>query len=275
MTTEADASPIILTVVLVISINLSIPIIIDESVIGTINIYAEGVDAFDMGEIDLLVQMSGDLAYGIQSQRTTISNELSLEKLSNSLRQTIEAIALTVEMRDPYTAGHMTRVSELCVAIGKEMGFSKSCVEGLRFGGTIHDLGKIYIPAEILNRPGELSAAEFDLIKTHPQVGYEIIKGIDFPWPIAEMVRQHHERRDGSGYPKGLVGDNIIMEAQVLAVADVIEAVASHRPYRPALSIEDGLDLISKGRDSLYNAEVVDACIKLFKEDGFKFTSTF
>lgn len=255
--------------------SIAVPIIIDERAEGAINIYADELDAFDADEIELLVEMSDDLAFGIKSLRTALSNETSLQQLSVSLGQTVEAIALTVEMRDPYTAGHMTRVAELCVAIGRELGLSEHTLEGLRFGGTIHDLGKIYIPAEILNRPGKLSAAEFDLIKSHPQVGYDIVKGIDFPWPIAEMVLQHHERLDGSGYPNGLKGDEITLEAQILAVADVIEAVSSHRPYRPALSIEAGLDIVTKGKGNHYNTEVVEASLKLIREDGFKFTSVF
>ena len=253
----------------------AIPLIVDDIAIAAICIFAADDDSFDENEIDLLLEMSEDLAYGIHSQRLKIANETSMQQLSNSMGQTVEAIALTVEMRDPYTAGHMSRVAELCVAIGREMGLSEKKLEGLRFGGTIHDLGKIYIPGEILNRPGKLTDAELDLIKSHPQVGYNIVKGIEFPWPIAEMVLQHHEKLDGSGYPAGLKGDEIILEAQILAVADVIEAVSSHRPYRPALSIEAGLDIVSKGKGKHYNVEVVDVATKLIQKDGFKFSSAF
>ena len=255
--------------------SVALPLIIDGRAIGLLKIYAKESDAFDENEIELLTEMAEDIAYGVNAQHLKVSNEEYLLKLYSSMGQAVEAIALTVEIRDPYTAGHMSRVAELAVAIGEELKFDEDQLEGLRIGGIIHDLGKIYIPAEILNRPGKLSSAEFDMIKTHPRIGYEILKGIDFPWPIAEMVLQHHERMDGSGYPDGLKGDKIILEAKILAVADVIEAVSSHRPYRPALSIETGLDIINKAKGSSYDPEIVEICLKLIQHDGFKFSSSF
>jgi len=180
-------------------------------------------------------------------------------------------MAFAVESRDPYTAGHQRRVADLAHAIGSEMGLSEERLVGIRMGGIIHDLGKISVPAEILSKPSRLNEHEFGMIKLHPQVGYDILKKIDFPWPIAQMVYQHHERMDGSGYPQGLSGKKILLEARILAVADVVEAMASHRPYRPALGIDKALEEILKNKNVFYDPEVVDACLKLFKEKGFEF----
>ncbi|RLB83929.1 MAG: histidine kinase [Deltaproteobacteria bacterium] len=195
----------------------------------------------------------------------------SLENLRRAMGATIQAMALTVETRDPYTAGHQRRVANLARAIAKEMGLSQDQIDGIRMAGIIHDLGKISVPAEILSKPTQLTEIEYSLIKTHPQVGYDILKMIDFPWPVAEIVLQHHERIGGSGYPQGLYGDEVLLEAKILAVADVVEAMASHRPYRPAHGIDKALEEISKNRGILYDPEVVDACLKLFTEKGFKF----
>jgi len=191
------------------------------------------------------------------------------ESLQRSLVQTIQAIAVTIEKRDPYTAGHQQRVAELATAIAHEMGLPEDRQEGLRLGALIHDIGKIYVPAEFLNRPGHLSDTEFEIIQSHPLMGHDIVKGIEFPWPVADMVVQHHERLDGSGYPKGLKGEDILLEARILSVADVVEAMASHRPYRAALPLEDALVEIERFRGTRYDPVVVDACLKLFREDGF------
>ncbi len=188
------------------------------------------------------------------------------EQLQTSLIQTIRAIALTIEKRDPYTAGHQERVAELAMKIGECMGLDEKRLEGLHLGALIHDIGKISVPAEILNRPGTLETALFAIIKSHPSVGYDIIKGIDFPWPLAEMVLHHHERMDGSGYPDGLKGDEISLESRILIVADVVEAMASHRPYRPALGMDMALAEIEQGKGTLYDPDVVECCIGLFRE---------
>ena len=202
------------------------------------------------------------------------SNRKQLEKTLKELRKalggTIEAMALTVETRDPYTAGHQRRVSNLARAIATEMGVSEDQIQGIRLAGVIHDVGKISVPGEILSKPGRIGANEFGIIKEHPQVGYNILKTVDFPWPIAQIVLQHHERMDGSGYPDGISGDNILIEARILAVADVVEAMASHRPYRPALGIDIALREISKNRVSFYDSKVVDACLRLFNEKGYR-----
>ena len=179
---------------------------------------------------------------------------------------TIHTIAATVEARDPYTAGHQTRVANLAAAIAQEMKLTDDQIEGIRMAGIIHDLGKINIPAEILSKPGKLSKLEFSLIKTHPQNGFDLLKEIEFPWPIAEMVLQHHEKMDGSGYPQGLKGDEIMIEARILDVADIVEAMSSHRPYRPAHGIEKALAQIKQDKGTLLDPDVVNACLKIFKE---------
>lgn len=195
------------------------------------------------------------------------------KKLRTMLEGVIQVIMATTETRDPYTAGHQERVTALACVIAKEMGLPDGQIEGLRFAGLIHDIGKIGIPAEILSKPTKLSEIEFSLIKTHPQVGHDVLKTIDFPWPVAGIVFQHHERMDGSGYPQGIKGDKIILEARILSVADVMEAMASHRPYRPAVGIDEALEQIQKNKGTLYDPEVVNACLKLFTEGRFEFES--
>ncbi len=197
--------------------------------------------------------------------------ERSLKNLQKALEGTIYALAATTEIRDPYTAGHQRRVAELASAIAKEMGLPEEKVEGIHMAGLIHDIGKISVPAEILSKPSKLSEIEMNLIKAHPRIAYDILKEIDFPWPVADIVLQHHERLDGSGYPQGLKGDEIILEARILAVADVVEAMASHRPYRPALGVEAALAEIEKNRGRLYDPTVVDACLELFTKKGLTF----
>lgn len=193
----------------------------------------------------------------------------SYEKLRRALEGTIHALASTVEKRDPYTASHQQRVTSLACAIATEMGLSEEKIDGIRMVGVIHDLGKIYVPAEILSKPGQLNEVEFKMIRSHAKVGYDILKKVEFPWPIAQVIAQHHERMDGSGYPLGLSGENILLEARVIGVADVLEAIASHRPYRPALGIDKALEEISQKKGTLYDPEVVDACLKLFTVKGF------
>ena len=191
-------------------------------------------------------------------------------KLQETLEGVIRTISLTVESRDSYTAGHQTRVAKLACTLADQMGCPVDQIKGIRMAGMIHDLGKISIPSGILSKPGRLSDIEFSLIKTHPQVGYDILKKIDFPWPVAQVVYQHHERIDGSGYPRGLRGNEILLEAKIMAVADVVEAMGSHRPYRPALGVEKALEEISKGGGKIYDPEVVDACTAVLSETGLE-----
>ncbi len=195
----------------------------------------------------------------------------SEERLRKYLEGTINALSSTVEKRDPYTAGHQKRVTDLACAIAKEIGFSAAQTEGIRLAGLIHDVGKILVPSEILSKPGRLSEIDFNMIRTHAQVGFDILKTIDFPYPVAKTVLQHHERMDGSGYPRGLTGDKILPQAKVLAVADVVEAIASRRPYRAAGGINKALNEVSNNKGILYDSEMVDTCLKLFREKGFKF----
>lgn len=198
------------------------------------------------------------------------SQRQSAEKLVSAMNSTIEAIAMTIEMRDPYTAGHQRRVTELACAIAQNMDLPEHRISGLRLASLIHDIGKVRIPTEILTNPDGLTEAEFSMMKTHPRIGYEILKTIESPWPIAKIVHQHHERMDGSGYPLGLSGVEIILEARILAVADVVEAMASHRPYRPALGIDKALEEIVQNSGTLYDPDVVDACVNLFEEKGYR-----
>jgi putative nucleotidyltransferase with HDIG domain len=183
----------------------------------------------------------------------------------------VQSMATAIEMRDPYTSGHQRRVASLACALARELGMSEDRIKGIDLGALLHDLGKISVPAEILSKPGPISEFEMALIKMHPQSGYEILKNIDSPWPLAAMVLQHHERLDGSGYPQGLKNGEIILEAKILAVADVVEAIVSHRPYRPALGIDAALEEIDRQRGRLYDPAVADACITLFKEGKFAF----
>jgi PAS domain S-box-containing protein/putative nucleotidyltransferase with HDIG domain len=202
------------------------------------------------------------------SERMRSQQELkqSLEKLQRILQETIQSISRIVETRDPYTAGHQRRVANLACAIAQELGLSKDRIDGIRMAGAIHDIGKLYVPAEILSKPTKLNETEMALVKSHPQIGYEILKGIEFPWPVAEIVLQHHERMLGNGYPNGLKGEEILLEARIMGVADVVEAMSSHRPYRPALGLKKALEEISRYRGYYYDPIVVDACVKLFSE---------
>jgi len=180
-------------------------------------------------------------------------------------------MALTVETRDPYAASHQRHVANLARAIATEMDFSEKQIDLIRMAGAVHDLGKISVPVGILNKPSRLTENEFGIIQTHPEVGYAILKMIGFPWPVAPIVLQHHERMDGSGYPAGLSCEEIVMEARILGVADVVEAMSSHRPYRAALGIDRALEEVSRNRGVLYDPDVVDGCLKVFTEKGFKF----
>jgi len=202
-------------------------------------------------------------------QKDILANNVKI--MRKAMSGFIETMVLTVEKRDPYTAGHQRRVSDLARSIAMQMKLSKNQIESIRMAGIVHDFGKIYIPAEILNKPGKLLDVEFDFIKSHPKVAYDILINVDFPWPIADIVLQHHERLNGSGYPQGLTEKDISIEAKILSVADVVEAMASNRPYRPALGIDIALEEIKKNKGLLYDPETVDICLKLFLEDQYSF----
>ena len=194
----------------------------------------------------------------------------SLTQTRNAMVGTIQAMSVASEVRDPYTAGHQRRVGQIALGIASIMSLSEEQITGLLMAATVHDIGKIGIPAEILSKPGKINEMEFNIIKTHVKTGYDILKNIEFPWPIADIVLQHHERMDGSGYPNGLSGEKILLESKILAVADVVEAMASHRPYRAALGIDKALEEIVDKKGILYDADVVNACLKLFEQGSFK-----
>ena len=250
--------------------SLSLPLTVNKQIIGALTVSAASHNILGEEERALLAEMAGDLAYGITKFRANAEHIGTLEQLEHSLDHAVTAIAATVEMRDPYTAGHQRRVAKLAAAIASEMGLPSQQIEGLRIAGVVHDIGKIHVPAEILASPAKLTDAEFSIIQTHPQAGYEILHTIDFPWPVAEIVRQHHEDLDGSGYPNGLKGEDILIEARILCVADVIEAMASHRPYRPGFGIFPALQEVSRQKGRLYDQNAVQAVLRLFLERGYE-----
>jgi len=204
-----------------------------------------------------------ELRRSLEATVHTVASAVDFEELRRSLETTIHAVASVVEMKDPHTAGHQRQVAQLSCGIAKEMGLSDEKIEGIRVAAIVHDVGKINVPTEILRKSGLLDRIEFDLVKMHPQSGYDILNQIQFPWPVAEIVLQHHERMNGSGYPQGLKGDDILLEARVLAVADVVEAMSSDRPYRPALGIDRAMKEIRKNKGKLYDLDVVAACLRV------------
>ncbi len=215
--------------------------------------------------------------YEVTSQNITASKiaqeevRRTLERLHATLGATVQAMAATVETRDPYTAGHQRRVADLARAIAQEMNLFKDVVDGIRVAGLIHDIGKISVPAEILSKPTKLNEMEFNIIKVHPEAGYNILKDIEFPWPVADIVYQHHEKLNGAGYPQGLRDEQILLEAKILGVADAVEAMASHRPYRAGLGLDFALEEIENNKGIFYEAKVVNACVRLFREKGYRF----
>jgi PAS domain S-box-containing protein/putative nucleotidyltransferase with HDIG domain len=243
------------------------PLTIDGKVSGALSIYSAATNPVSAEECALLQELAVDLAFAISVQRTRSDQKETAAKLERSLISGLEAIAYTLEIRDPYTAGHQQRVALLASALARKLGLDEFEVEGIRLAASVHDIGKIQVPLEILTKPKRLTRIEYDFIKSHAEAGYEILKGIQFPWPIAELVRQHHERIDGSGYPQGLRGDDILLGARILAVADVVESMVSHRPYRPALGVEAALAELEQGKGKKYDTTVADKCIQLFAEN--------
>jgi len=257
--------------------SVAFPLIRDDQTLGALNIFSEDPDAFDSEEIILLSALADDLAYGIEAIRTRekkkqVEYELkeSQERIQRTIEVTVRALATTIEMRDPYTAGHQRRVAKLASDIAEEMGLTKDRVDNVKIAGVIHDIGKIYIPVEILTRPGKLSDYEISIIKAHPKYGHDIMAETEVPQPIAQIVMQHHERINGSGYPDGKKGQDILLESRILSVADVVEAMSSHRPYRPALGVDAALDEIENFKGVFYDPAVADACLRLFKKNGYK-----
>ena len=255
----------------------STDIMVDEKPTGSIVVcYLEERPEINKGpflkeEMNLIKIIAERLGRIIERKQGKIELQQSYQRIKRALDTTIDTMSNIVEVKDPYTAGHQQKVSQLSAAIAKELNLSPDKIEGIRIASLIHDIGKIGLPTEILSKPTKLNDVEFSLIKGHSQIGYDILKPIDFSYPVAQIVLQHHERLNGSGYPNNLKVDEILLEAKIIGVADVVEAMSSHRPYRVALGIDKALEEISQNRGILYDPEVVDAFLKLFKEKGFKF----
>ena len=255
-----------------------LPLRFKGKVIGALTLYTDEPDFFDTDQMNLLEEMATDISFALdgfereaQRQQAEGERETALHKLRKALEGSIQIAASISETRDPYTAGHQQRVGQLAEAIAVEMGLSQAQAEGIRFGSMIHDIGKIGVPAEILSKPSRLTPLELQLVQTHARSGYEIVKGIEFPWPVAQMILQHHERLDGSGYPAGLKGNDILLEARVIAVADTVEAMSSHRPYRPGLGMDAALTEITGASGVRYDQQAVEACLRLIREKDFTF----
>ena len=248
---------------------LALPLKDASGAFAALMIYSTEPAAFNRDELKLLQELAQDLAFGVMSLRAREAHEALNRRWRSGFEATVAAIASTLEMRDPYTAGHQQRVGKLAVAIARELALPERQIEGLYLAAIVHDVGKIEIPLDILNKPGRLSHLQLQLMRGHVQAGYDIIKGVDFPWPIAQIVLQHHERLDGSGYPNGLMGDAILPEARILVVADVVEAMMSHRPYRTGLGIDAALIEVERNKGRLYDPAAVDACVDLFRNKGF------
>jgi len=251
--------------------SIALPLIYKKENVGILKVFSGIKDAFTNEKVKFLKEVAEDITIGIKSLRLELKLKQSYQSLKKTVDATIETMSKIIEVRDPYTSGHQQRVSQLASAIAKELNLSPDNIEGIRIASLIHDIGKISIPTEILSKSTKLSDLEFSLIKEHSQTGFDILKSIDFSFPVAQIVLQHHERLNGSGYPHKLNGDKILLEAKIIGVADVVEAMSSHRPYRPALGIDAALEEISKNKGILYDPEVVDVCLKLFKEKRFKF----
>lgn len=261
--------------------SIAIPLYCEGAVLGALNVYSKEPDSFDAEEVSLLEDLAGNMSFGIASIRMRLERQvaeeelrLSWAELARTLQGTVRAMAAVTEIRDPYTAGHQQRVSELAGAMATEMGLSEDEAEGIRVAGLLHDVGKVYVPIQILSKPGALSTVEYDLVKVHSEAGYDILKNVDFPWPIAETVLQHHERIDGSGYPNSLVGAGTLVSAKIIAVADTVEAMSNFRPYRPAPGIQSALEEVLSKSGTLYDPGAAQACARLFDKSGFRLPQT-
>lgn len=256
---------------------LALPLLCSDGRRGALALYADIPHAFGEEEITLFGELADNLVYGLESLWTREAYHSTLRAHAaqalvqeKALADALEAIAATLEQRDPYTAGHQQQVAELALRIGMELGLTAHRLRGLYLAGIVHDLGKIQIPIEILNKPGRLTALEYELVKQHPTTAYEILKGIAFPWPIAEIIYQHHEFLDGSGYPRGIGGESLLLEARILTVADIVESMSSDRPYRAALGVAQARDEILRMKGSRLDPDVVDACIRILERGEFE-----
>jgi putative nucleotidyltransferase with HDIG domain len=244
---------------------LAVPVSDGTDLTGFVGVLDAQPGARSTHSVTFLRTLSTALSSALERRRADAALRASFESLRSTVEGTVDALSKLGEARDPYTAGHQQRVAEISCAIAEEMGFAPDRIEGIRVASKLHDIGKIHVPGEILSKPGKLNELEFGIIKTHPKVGYDILRAVVFPWPVAKVALQHHERLDGSGYPDGLKGDDILPEAKIVAVSDVVEAMCTHRPYRPALTIEEAIEELASNRGRLYAPEVVDACLKLMR----------
>jgi hypothetical protein len=250
---------------------LTLPLLQDGQAQGVFVVHAVQLDAFEPDELRLLTELAADLAYGIRNLRTRAVQAQHEERLRQAMSATVQALADTTELPDPYPAGHQWWVAQLAEEIGRRMGLPEERVAGLYLASIIHDIGQICVPAEILGHPGKLSPLEYAMVQQHVVTAHELLKGIEFPWPVADIVGQHHERYDGSGYPAGLVGDQMLLESRILAVCKVVEAIWSHRPYRAGLGMDAALNELGDGRGTRYDPLVVDACVGVLRNSQFKF----
>ena len=248
----------------------SFPLICRGLLLGSLTILAADTVDFDAVELDLLGQIADGLSYGLVALRDRRAAAESAVRLTHGIEATVAAIVAMQDEHEPFTVDHQRRTAELAVAIAREMGIAEVDLHGIRLASLIHDVGKIAIPAEILNRPGKLTAAQFELVKLHARAGFDIVKGIAFPWPIAQTILQHHERMDGTGYPNGLHQNAILPAARIVAVADVVDAITSSRPYRPPRSIATAIMELEDGRERHFDAEVADACIRVLRNGAFE-----
>jgi PAS domain S-box-containing protein/putative nucleotidyltransferase with HDIG domain len=249
-----------------------VPMKIEGEVVGTLQVQCERPNAFDREDVALLSGLANVAAIALQNSQLVQESRDQATQLRDAFDGIIQTVSTAAEVRDPYTAGHQQRVARLATAIAKEIGLDEKTAEGIRIASLVHDIGKLGIPSEILTKPGTLSDTEFEIIKTHAERAFHILQSIEFPWPIAAIVHQHHERLDGSGYPRGLRNADVLLEAQIVGVADVVEAMASHRPYRPALGIDRALQEIETHKGKCFNVQVAEACFLLFREKGFAFS---
>jgi HD-GYP domain-containing protein (c-di-GMP phosphodiesterase class II) len=245
---------------------IALPIELDSGVWGALGIASDRVGAFDEPEVHVLQQLAANVSFALSVLETRQERDAAARRAEMALAAVTESLSKALEWRDPYTAGHERRVAVLSAILGRELGLDDDDLRGIEVAAGIHDIGKIAVPAEILSNPGVLNSAQLDLLRAHCQIGYDIIREADFPWPVAQMVLQHHERLDGSGYPNGLVDGQIGVGARIIAVADVVEAMAAHRPYRPAHPLPEAVDHIIRQRGVLYDPDVADALQVLFND---------
>ena len=242
-----------------------------ESPWGVLGAFGRSPSQFSLRDAHFLQAVANVLAAALQREGVEAQCQERLDRQRNAMLEALQSMAVALEARDPYTVGHQRRVAKLAVAIGEVLGLDSQRLQGIRLAGIVHNIGKVFLPIDILGREGPLNAIEFGLVKTHPQLGHDLLQGMEFPWPLAEIVFQHHERLDGSGYPRGLREEQILPEARIITVADVVEAMVSDRRYRPARDIATALEEIAENKGRYYDPRVVEVCLELFREKSFDF----